>query len=112
MPRRPTSRCRSRSGSTTPSSSRFNRRFSNNWFGSANYTFSRLYGNYAGLANSDEIQTPTTGVTSTTAQQQAGSIARPGSNVHIGWDLDELLWDSHGNLDVARPAGAPIVRTS
>ena len=38
------------------------RRFSNNWFGSANLTISRLYGNYAGLANSDEIPTPTTGV--------------------------------------------------
>ena len=37
------------------------RRFSNNWFGSANLTISRLYGNYSGLANSDEITTPTTG---------------------------------------------------
>ena len=55
------------------------RRFSNNWFGSANLTISRLYGNYAGLANSDEIPTPTTGTSSATAQQQAGSIARPGT---------------------------------
>ena len=76
------------------------RRFSNNWFGSANYTFSRLYGNYAGPANSDEISTPTTGVTSNNAQQQVGSIARPGSNAHTGWDIDEVLWDAHGNLDV------------
>ena len=38
------------------------RRFSNNWFGSANLTISRLYGNYAGIASSDEIRTPTTGV--------------------------------------------------
>jgi outer membrane receptor protein involved in Fe transport len=75
------------------------RRFSNNWFGSASYTWSRLYGNYSGTANSDEISTPTTNVTSTTAQQQLGSIARPGSNAHTGWDIDELLWDSHGNLD-------------
>jgi len=76
------------------------RRFSKNWFASANYTLSRLYGNYSGLANSDEIQTPTTGITSKTAQQQEGSIARQGSNSHIGWDIDEILWDSHGNLDV------------
>ena len=76
-----------------------NRRFSNNWFASANYTFSRLYGNYAGLADSDEILTPTTGVSSTTAQQQAGSIARPGTNGHIAFDIDSILWDSHGNLD-------------
>jgi hypothetical protein len=77
-----------------------NRRFSNNWFFSANYTLSRLWGNYAGLASSDEITTPTTGGSSATAQQQGGSIARPGGNVNRAWDLDELLWDSHGNLDV------------
>jgi hypothetical protein len=78
----------------------YNRRFANNWFLSANYTLSRLYGNYAGLASSDEVSTPTTDVTSTTAQQQAGSISRPGGNVNRAWDLDELLWDSHANLDV------------
>ena len=76
------------------------RRFSNNWFGSANLTISRLYGNYAGLANSDEISTPTTGTSSATAQQQAGSIARPGTAAGRAWDLDELAWDSKGNLDV------------
>jgi hypothetical protein len=76
------------------------RRFSNNWFGSANVTISRLYGNYAGLANSDEISTPTTGVSVSTAQQQTGSIARPGTAAGRAWDLDELEWDSHGNLDV------------
>ncbi len=39
-----------------------NRRFANNYFYGANYTWSRLYGNYAGLASSDEIRTPTSGV--------------------------------------------------
>ena len=76
------------------------RRFANNWFGSANLTISRLYGNYAGLASSDEIRTPTTGVSSATAQQQAGSIFREGGNVNRGWDLDDAMFDSHGNLDV------------
>jgi hypothetical protein len=78
----------------------FNRRFSDNYFFSANYTLSRLYGNYAGLASSDEITTPTQNGTSATAQQQAGSIARPGGNANRAWDQDELLWDSRGNLDV------------
>ena len=78
----------------------WNRRFANNWFLSANYTLSRLYGNYSGLASSDEITTPTTGVGSSTAQQQAVSIARPGGNVNRAWDLDELLYNAHGNLDV------------
>jgi hypothetical protein len=78
----------------------FNRRFSGNTFASFSYVLSRLYGNYAGLANSDEINTPTTGVTSATAQQQGGSIARPGGNATRGWDLAEYMFDSRGNLNV------------
>src|SRR4030095_489893 len=31
---------------------------------------------------------------------RARSIPRRGGTGHRGWDLDELLWDSHGNLDV------------
>jgi hypothetical protein len=76
------------------------KRFSSNWFASASYVYSRLYGNYAGLANSDEISTPTTNRSSGTTQQQAGSIARPGSSANRAWDLDELVWDSNGNLNV------------
>ena len=76
------------------------RRFSSKTFASFSYVLSRLYGNYAGLANSDEILTPTTGVTSSTAQQQAGSIARPGANTTRGWDLAEYMFDSQGHLDV------------
>jgi hypothetical protein len=76
------------------------RRFSKNWFGSANVTISRLYGNYAGLGKSDEILTPTTGTSSANAQQQAGTIARAGTSVGRDWDIDEVLWDSHGHLDV------------
>ena len=89
---------RVRSASTTRSSSATTSGSPNNWFFSANYTLSRLYGNYAGLASSDEITTPTTGGSSATAQQQAGSIARPGGNTNRAWDSDELLWDSHGNV--------------
>jgi hypothetical protein len=76
------------------------RRFTQRWFGNVNLTISRLYGNYAGLANSDEITTPTTGVSAATAQQQTGSIARPGTSAGRAWDLDELEYDSHGHLDV------------
>ena len=76
------------------------KRFSNNWFASASYVYSRLYGNYAGLANSDELSTPTTNRTSATTQQQAGTIARAGSSANRAWDLDELEFDSHGELNV------------
>ena len=55
----------------------YNRRFSGNWFFSANYTLSRLWGNYAGLASSDEITTPTSGGGSAVAQQQASSSSVP-----------------------------------
>jgi hypothetical protein len=74
------------------------RRWSGNWFMGASYVWSRLYGNYAGLQNSDEIRTPTLGAFSTD-QQQVGSIYRPGSNVNRSWDLDESMWDAHGRLD-------------
>jgi len=77
-----------------------NKRFSSNWFGGASYVMSRLYGNYAGIASSDEIRTPTTGVSAAIAQQQAGSISRGGGNANRAWDIDELLWDSKGHLDV------------
>jgi hypothetical protein len=76
------------------------RRFSRSWFASANYTLSRLYGNYSGLADADEITTPTTNITSGTTQQSTGSIARVGSNSHSGWDTDTILWDSKGNVGV------------
>ena len=59
-----------------------------------------MYGNYAGIANSDEIFSPTTNRTSATAQQQGGSIARPGSTVTRGWDVDELLVDAGSNKAV------------
>jgi hypothetical protein len=77
----------------------YSRRYADNWFWSANYTLSRLWGNYPGTGSSDEISTPTTGGGSATAQQQTGSVARIGSNASRAWDLDELLWDAHGHLD-------------
>ena len=79
------------------------RRFAGKWFGNLSYTYSRLRGNYAGLASSDEILTPTTGRSWTTAQQQGGSIAHPARNANYGWDLDEILFDSRGGFDPQGP---------
>jgi hypothetical protein len=76
------------------------RRFASSYFASLSYVYSRLYGNYAGLANSDEITLPTTNVGSGTAQQLGGSISRQGGNANRSWDLDEILFDSHGNVDI------------
>ncbi len=75
------------------------RRWANHWTGNFSYTWSRLYGNYGGTANSDEILTPTTGLSYTTAQQPGGSIAHPARNSSLAWDLDEVLFDAAGHLD-------------
>ena len=75
------------------------KRFSTGLFGSVNYTFSRLYGNYAGIASSDEITSPSTGLVSTAAQGDSNS-ARQGGNANRAWDLDEILFDSHGTVDI------------
>ncbi len=75
------------------------KRFSNGFFYSANYTLSRLYGNYAGIASSDEITSPSTGLVSSAAQGSS-SAARQGGNANRAWDLDEILFDARGNLDL------------
>jgi hypothetical protein len=77
----------------------FNRRFSDNWFVGASYVWSRLYGNYSGIASSDEIRTPTLGLVFAADQQSAGQSFRPGGNANRGFDLDEMMWDANGNLD-------------
>jgi hypothetical protein len=75
-----------------------NRRFSNNWFLGGSYVLSRLYGNYPGLVNTDEVTYP--GRVSTGAQEAFGQRTRPGTNASRAWDLDEMMFDSHGNLGV------------
>ena len=75
------------------------RGLSRNWFMGGSYVWSRLYGNYAGLQNSDEIRTPTLGLAFSADQQQAGSVFRLGGNANRSWDLDESMWDAHGHLD-------------
>jgi hypothetical protein len=54
------------------------KRFSNNWLGGFSYTWSRLWGNYSGLASSDEW-------------------GRNDPNVERYWDLWWHMWDK--NLD-------------
>jgi hypothetical protein len=73
-----------------------NRRFANNWFLGGSYVLSRLYGNYAGTASTDEVAVG--GRLNAVAQQQTGETTRPGSNVTRSWDLDELMFDSRGHL--------------
>ena len=75
-----------------------NRRFSNSWFLGGSYVLSRLYGNYPGLVNTDEVTAP--GRVSVGSQEAFGQRTRPGTNASRAWDLDEMMFDSHGNLGV------------
>ena len=75
------------------------RRFSNNWFANVSYVLSRLYGNYSGLASTDEIRTPAFAGAFPITQQQGAGTARAGSSANLAFDLDEMMWDSLGNLD-------------
>src|SRR5262249_20189443 len=59
------------------------RRFANNWFLSGNYTYSRLWGNYAGLSSTDEIVNGgLPNQTWTVSQSPFSVVARPGGNAN------------------------------
>jgi hypothetical protein len=81
------------------------RRFSNRWMGSATYLYSRLRGNYGGLASSDEIFPGGTGRVSAVAQQSAGTPTRAGTSAGRAWDLDTIFFDSRGNFNITGPLG-------
>ena len=84
----------------------FTRRFANRWFASGSYVYSRLWGNYAGLQNSDEVSPASLGTGSAVSQQSGSSSFRPGSSATRAYDLDYYMYDSHGNLDVTGPLGS------
>ncbi len=74
------------------------RRFGQGWAAGASYVYSRLYGNYSGLQSTDEIRPATLGYSFGPAQQFAGNLFRSGGNANRYFDLDEALFDAHGNL--------------
>jgi hypothetical protein len=74
------------------------RRFANHFFVNASYVYSRLYGNYAGIVSTDEVNPPSTGRVSTLSQSFTGAITRPGTSSSRYYDLDYLLYDAHGHV--------------
>lgn len=82
----------------------FTRRFSNRWFASGSYVWSRLYGNYAGLQNSDEIFPGGTNRGSLPSQAIFTNPYRPGTSASRAYDLDYYNYDSHGNQVYGRLA--------
>ena len=76
-----------------------NRRFGNRWFMGGNYTYSKLRGNYAGLSSTDEIVNGGLPNQGWAASQTADTFtARPGGNANRDYDLDLVMFDSHGKL--------------
>ncbi|MDR1726391.1 MAG: TonB-dependent receptor [Acidobacteriota bacterium] len=68
------------------------RRFSQGWFLGANYTWSRLQGNYAGLSNTDEVSAGGWAM----AQGDSGVGARPGSSATRNYDSELYYLDAEG----------------
>lgn len=80
-----------------------NRRFSSGWFLGGNYTYSKLYGNYAGLSSTDEIVQGGLPNQSWTVSQSPFSVqARPGGNANRDYDSDEVMFDSSGKFLTGR----------
>lgn len=75
------------------------RRFANNFYFSANYTYSRLRGNYSGLANSDYFD-------GGTLNGAAADRSSPGVNRFFDWALNGFTaqgTDDYGPLATDRP---------
>ncbi len=89
----------------------FAKRFGGGWLFNASYVYSRLWGNYSGLQSTDEIRPATLGYAFGGNQTFFGQIYRPGGNANRYFDLDEALYDAHGNngLYGALPTDRPHV---
>jgi len=66
---------------------RLDKRFSNNWYANVTYLWSKLYGNYAGLASSDEV---------------TNGVGRSSPNVNRYYDFPTLLFDASGRETLGR----------
>ncbi len=67
---------------------RFNKRFTQNWFLVASYTWSRLFGNYSGLTNTDEDLSQTFG--------PGGGVGRSSPNVTRAFDEQTMMFNASG----------------
>jgi outer membrane receptor protein involved in Fe transport len=69
----------------------YDKRFRDNWSLRAYYTLSKLWGNYSGLANSDEVNSYGNPL------NPAGTGARRSPNVSRLWDVAASAYDENGN---------------
>ncbi len=68
---------------------RLDKRFSKNWYANFSYIYSKLYGNYSGLASSDEV---------------FNGFGRTSPNVNRNFDLPALNFDANGDPILGRLA--------
>jgi hypothetical protein len=69
---------------------RVDKRFANNWYANISYIYSKLYGNYSGLASSDEVD--------------VNGVGRSSPNVNRYFDLPELVYNAYGQQVLGRLA--------
>jgi hypothetical protein len=74
------------------------KRYSDNWALAAHYTLSRLWGNYSGLANSDEVNVFGNPL------NPAGTGGRRSPNVSRLWDAPQSMYDQNGDFVYGRLA--------
>ncbi|MCK5376271.1 MAG: hypothetical protein KAJ97_04255, partial [Acidobacteria bacterium] len=74
----------------------FDKRFANHWSLRVYYTLSRLWGNYSGLANSDEMWSVGNPL------NPAGTGGRRSPNVSRLWDAPGSMYDQNGDLVFGR----------
>ena len=80
----------------------FDKRFSNNWSIRAYYTLSRLYGNYSGLANTDENNN--VGSPRANRLRNNGTGGRLSPNVSRLYDVPGSMYDQNGDFVYGRLA--------
>jgi hypothetical protein len=73
------------------------KRFGGGYLFNASYVYSRLWGNYSGLQSTDEIRPATLGYAFGGNQAFFSQTYRPGGNANRYFDLDEAVYDAHGN---------------
>jgi hypothetical protein len=74
----------------------FDKRFADNWSLRAYYTLSRLWGNYSGLANADEMDV----LGDPLNPENTGARLDP--NISLLWDDPGMMYDENGDLVYGR----------
>lgn len=81
----------------------FTKRFTDSWSLNANYVYSKLYGNYSGLANSDELYTGYAVYGNAVGGRRSPNVTRYGDSLFSQFDASGSRNDVQGRLATDRP---------